>query len=546
MSHIDEMTCLLYLDGQLDTARAGELAAHTETCAECRHLLSVLGDESRLLQAALVEEDEPVPARLLAPPAREVIPWLWAAAIFLSAGGAYLLWTGVSEWQSSLEQFGFGGNFLTMLFFGGAFWRGWTDMMDLIQFVATGTLLVMGVSMLARLRRRWTTVGVVLTALAGLLVLPVAADAAEIQRTKGSYSLPAGQTVANDLIVMAQSAKIDGTVEGDLIAFAGTVTVNGEVKGDLIAFGQSVTVTGTVRGSILAFGQAMRIGGTIEGNARCGAHQLVISGQIAKNATIFTEAFDLDPKAAIGGSLTVFGARFGLDGRVGRDVLAFAQFLRVSGFVGGSATMKGTHLTIESGAEIKGSTEFRGREEPEVASDAKLASPVKFEKLVRASRFLEFNYYKWQGVRWAASFLFGMVLVWLAPVFFREAMQGGKDVALTFGAGAVALLAPLFAAIIACITLVGLAVGIGTLMLWNIGLYAAKIFAGAWLGETVLGESEGIGGLLGRMALGLLILRAGTQLPYVGGWITLLMLLWGIGLLGRAVYRRIRVQPALA
>src|SRR5207245_1214623 len=67
MSHFDEMTCLLYLEGQLERPRALELVAHAEGCAECRALLRALERESRLLAHALVEEDETVPARLLAP-----------------------------------------------------------------------------------------------------------------------------------------------------------------------------------------------------------------------------------------------------------------------------------------------------------------------------------------------------------------------------------------------------------------------------------------------------------------------------------------------
>ena len=66
MTHFDEMTCLLYLDGQLDRERAAELSEHIDSCADCRTLLGALESESRLLRGALTEEDEPVPARLLA------------------------------------------------------------------------------------------------------------------------------------------------------------------------------------------------------------------------------------------------------------------------------------------------------------------------------------------------------------------------------------------------------------------------------------------------------------------------------------------------
>ena len=37
--HLDEMSCMLYLEGQLDRARALEVSNHTQACSACRNLL---------------------------------------------------------------------------------------------------------------------------------------------------------------------------------------------------------------------------------------------------------------------------------------------------------------------------------------------------------------------------------------------------------------------------------------------------------------------------------------------------------------------------
>jgi len=41
--HLDEMTCLLYIERQLDRARGLEVSAHTQDCADCRTLLRTAG-----------------------------------------------------------------------------------------------------------------------------------------------------------------------------------------------------------------------------------------------------------------------------------------------------------------------------------------------------------------------------------------------------------------------------------------------------------------------------------------------------------------------
>ncbi len=40
MIHFDEMACLLYLEGQLDPARARELSAHIAECPACGDIAS--------------------------------------------------------------------------------------------------------------------------------------------------------------------------------------------------------------------------------------------------------------------------------------------------------------------------------------------------------------------------------------------------------------------------------------------------------------------------------------------------------------------------
>jgi hypothetical protein len=83
-------------------------------------------------------------------------------------------------------------------------------------------------------------------------------------------------------------------------------------------------------------------------------------------------------------------------------------------------------------------------------------------------------------------------------------------------------------------------------LLWVIAIYSAQVFVGSWLGERILGEGVGVGAALGRLALGLLILRAVHMLPYIGGWIAFVVLVWGMGAMVLALYRYMRPQLATA
>src|SRR6202451_87095 len=184
MSHFDEMTALLYLESQLDAEHARDIAGHAVSCAECRELLHALETEAVWLRESLVGEDESVPAHLTNAPERHPAPWGWISALGLSAGGAYTLWSGfVEPWRAQAAQAGFTqGNLFTMLFFSGAFWKGWDAMRSLMEFLAVATLGLVVMWLLRRRLRRSTALAVVMGALALMAALPPSAAAAEQRR----------------------------------------------------------------------------------------------------------------------------------------------------------------------------------------------------------------------------------------------------------------------------------------------------------------------------------------------------------------------------
>ena len=99
----------------------------------------------------------------------------------------------------------------------------------------------------------------------------------------------------------------------------------------------------------------------------------------------------------------------------------------------------------------------------------------------------------------------------------------------------------LIGAAIAVVTLVGMFVGFSTFFLWVIAVYAAQPIVGALLGQWILGRTTHTWPLIGRMLVGLFLIRVCTLLPH--GWILkVVVTLWGLGAISLALYRRF--QPA--
>jgi cytoskeletal protein CcmA (bactofilin family) len=534
MKHLDEMTCLLYAERQLDRARALEVSAHTQECESCRTLLRALERESRLLTRAMLEEDEPLPSRLAAfhERARRSMQWIWGLVFGLAATGAYALYAGfIYPWQQQLEKAGFGGSsLLNLLIFQGAFWKGWQSMITVLEVAAMMTLGGLAVMFLRRRLRRGSALALVVAGVCAALALPAPASATEFR--KGTVNeIGKDEKIKGDVYLTGGRARVDGTVDGDLIVFGQSVDINGHVTGDVISFAQSV-----------------RISGQVDGNVRSFNNNLTITGSVGKNTTVFGETVTLDANGKVGGSLTSFAESLSVDGNVGRDMLLFFTHANLSGKTGGGIRAKGDSLIITSSAEIAGPIHFEGHNQAEVSPSAKLASPVEFKQLQHRSEYRTSNYYVWRIIWTAAFILLGMVLFLLLPKFSTEAIEAGEQVGIPIFLGILVFFGVPIGAIIACFTVVGIPIGVFTVGLWLLMLCTAELVVGAVVGNWILGKGKSNWEIIGRMALGFVIVRIVytplAQMHVVGVLAALAIWMWGMGAISLAVYRRF--QPILA
>jgi cytoskeletal protein CcmA (bactofilin family) len=534
MNHLDEMTCLLYLEGQLDRARAQEVSAHTQDCSACRTLMRALERESRLLTRAMLEEEEPLPARLaeFQGRAKRSLQWIWGLAFGLAATGTYALYTGYIEpWQQQLDQAGFGGtSVLSILVFQGAFWKGWQSMITLLEVIALLTLAGVGAAFFRRRMRRSSALALVLAGFCAVLALPQTVSASEFRRGQ-SVEVREGETIKGDIFLFGDRVRIEGTVDGDVYAFSQDVTANGHVTGDVIAFAHT-----------------LRIGGQVDGNIRAAVNTLTVTGSVGKNALTFADYANLDSAGKIGGSITAFVESLNVEGKLGRDILIFSKHLAISGAVGGGIQAKGGTLSIGATGEVGGPVRFEGENAPDVSPGAKLASPVEYKKWEHRREYLNKNYYIWRVIWTAALILFGLVLLMLLPQFGRETISAAEQFGAPIGLGVLVFFGVPIAAVIACITVVGLPLGILAVGIWLLMLFTAELVVGTVVGNWILGRGSSSWEIVGRMALGFVLVRIAytflSQVHVLALLGALGIWMWGMGAISLAFYRRF--QPVIA
>jgi len=515
----------MFADGELATAEAGSVERHARGCAACSAQVAALKDEAAALRVALHSADDAAPIPKFAPPTRARDFVLLVIGTALVAGLANVIWSAVGAWIPNEIKW------LDPLKSGALFERA----MDVIKFVVyegpamwTATLNVVGaalviafVAWLARSAvRRRAFVGIAASLLAVAVALPSTGHAFEIRRSEGDVTVAADETINDTLLAAGQTVTIDGTINGDLLAFGREVTVRGNVTGNLVTGAQRVTIEGTVGGSVLG-----------------GAEDLLLeNARIGRDLYGFSNEVDIASTTNVSGNAIAFAETVDVDGRVGIDFRGFGATVTVSGAVEGDVDGFGRTVTLLPTARVGGNVtgHVGSAGDLNVQPGAVVGGTVS-EQLVereeRGNRYLTVGYYVSQIVRLAAMFLTGLLLLWVFPVLRQVTLPNVVAVLRSAGIGLATAVTLPVAAVLVCITIIGIPIGILTFVLGAIALYFSKAVVAQVIGRALFSSPTGPPHYATTLAVGLAIVIVAVNLPWIGGLANLVLTLVGLGLI---------------
>jgi cytoskeletal protein CcmA (bactofilin family) len=365
---------------------------------------------------------------------------------------------------------------------------------------------------------------VLLSVLLVVVAFPRLSHALEIRKSEGATTVAKGETIDDSLFAVGDTVSIDGDVNGDLIAFARLVTVRGSVSGDLISAGETVEIQGQVGGSVFAAGRAVTLTQTRVGHNFYGAGNDVAVGsgtEVVGNAAAAGATVSVDGK--VGSDVASAARDFVLRGDVTRNVLTTAQTvtLLAPATVGGNLIARVGDLdkvTVASGATVRGNID-------------KQVTEAMRERAARGNRYLSPSFYAWQLVRLGAAFLSGLALLWLFPGLQTASLADAGDAVKAGLFGLVAAIVLPVGALIACITVVGLPLGIIGAIVWLLGLYFAKTVVAQLIGRTLFRSPHGVPHYAATLLAGLVIVIIAINLPWIGWLVGLVLTLVGLGML---------------
>lgn len=322
-------------------------------------------------------------------------------------------------------------------------------------------------------------------------------------------------------------------VAGDLIAGGGKLDVRADVAGDAVLTGGEVRVDGRVGESLYLMGGKLSVNGAVGRNARLGGGQV-----------------DLGVPAEVAGNLSVAGGEVNLKGRVNGYLQVAGGKVLLDGIVGGDVEARTGELTLGPNARITGKLRYASRNDMRRDPAAQVQGPVErvpVEGGWPVPEDMERGMGRSGSWIWTLGLLvLAGVLVMALPGFsgrLAETLRTRFPVSLLLGF--VLLVCLPVAAVLMMITLIGVPLGLLTMVLYPalllLGYVCSGVALGDWLGKRFrLPLSQGSLGRVAAAVLGVLVIGLLARVPWLGGLVMAVALLAGLGALAMQAWQSSR------
>lgn len=287
-------------------------------------------------------------------------------------------------------------------------------------------------------------------------------------------------------------------------------------------FGDSILVNNKTDGIYFIFGEMVDYQSENEYVALFG-NRLTVSGKI-KDGALFGNNVRLE-NALIDRDVVIFGNKVYLSGTFDGNVLVYADTVNVeNGTFSKNLTVKASELTIDKETEVSGVLTYD--EDMDVSIENENIDRVSITSIKEITTKDKILNYVGSLIRLLVIFL--VMYLMISKVFDKINNNIGKN----FGYGAIAFIGLPIVLLILMFTNLATSIAIIGVMLYVIFIMIAKILVGYVIGKYLytkvfkLEEKKYLCGILGITVLYLL-----SIIPYIGGWITFISLIYSFGII---------------
>ena len=378
----------------------------------------------------------------------------------------------------------------------------------------------------------------------GTLTCMVAATAVLL----GTSPVSAEQSDARSPLGDRAVLRAGQVVQGDYFAFGPQVEISGIVNGDLYAAGGEVIVDGVVNGDVIVAGAKVILSGTIAQDARAAGAHVIVSGTIGRNATLAGVDVHVTEAASVRENVIAGGGSVQLSGAIGRDARVGAWHATFSNEIERDLIVAAESVRLTSKASVGGRLRYWGEVAPSIDEEAVVRGPITRRPLPegwsteRARQGLIGMRLLAAFVSFLSTLVLGLILLRVCPRFVGQVTAAIRErPAPSAGWGLAALVVTPLVALSFVVTMILLPAGVILLALYGVAVYLARIFAITYAGQWFFRLRDDSPSLARPFVAGLLVYSLLALLPVIGGLLTFITVMMGLGALLVAGTQRLAV-----
>ncbi|HUL63396.1 MAG TPA: polymer-forming cytoskeletal protein [Burkholderiaceae bacterium] len=333
--------------------------------------------------------------------------------------------------------------------------------------------------------------------------------------------------------------RVDREAGGDRFSAGGSVSVSTPVTADLLAAGGNVDIDTRVGGDVVAAGGDVRIKGDVDSGVFGAGGQLRLDAAVKRSVRVVGGQVEIGPKAQLSGNLSVAGGHVRIEGPVFGYVQAAGGDITLDSAVGGDVWATGGRLTLGPNARIGGKLHYATHGELTQNPAAIVKGGVErvdFEAAwPRAHKQPHQSGFGWVWV--VGLMVLAAVLTGVAPSFTATASDVLKRRPwFALLVGFIVLVCVPVAAVILLATVIGIPLALLVLLAYPIllllGYELTAIGIGDWAMQRFAAErARSWGWRAVAAAVAVLLIALVRHVPFLGGIVAFLALLFGLGAL---------------
>jgi hypothetical protein len=338
----------------------------------------------------------------------------------------------------------------------------------------------------------------------------------------------------------------------DRFAAGKLVAIQRPVIGDLIAAGSEMEVAAPVAGDALLAGGTVLVSKPISQSLYAAAGKLVINDTVARNVRVAGGRVEFSPISEVRGNVTAMGGEVELKGKVNGYVQVAGGRVLIDAIIVGNVEATSGQVELGPNAKITGLFRYSSRE------------PLKRDRAALTNGGVEMfdvpggwpvpenvEHHMGRSGSWIWTIgllLVAALLMTALPGFYSRVEDTlRRRPAMCLLVGFVTLVCTPVAALLFLITLIGVPLGLLTLMLFGLLMIVGYVSLGISLGDWALqrvksGQSISLLWRVGAAVVGVLLVSLLARIPWLGTLLAMVALIAGVGCLVLQLWTQWRLR----